>query len=63
MNIDATVVEIKPHDNIDQKYFLSFNIDYLKNFNDLENKNIFIYGDSISSWRAFKKIGRKDIIS
>ena len=42
MNIDATVVEIKPHDNIDQKYFLSFNIDYLKNFNDLENKNIFI---------------------
>ena len=42
MNIDATVVEIKPQDNIDQKYFLSFNIDYLKNFNDLENKNIFI---------------------
>ena len=42
MNIDATVVEIKPDDKIDQKYFLSFNIDYLNNFNDLENKNIFI---------------------
>ena len=42
MNIDATVIEIKPDDNIGQEYFLSFNIDYLKNFNDLENKNIFI---------------------
>ena len=27
MNIDSIVVEIKPHDNIDQKYILSFNFD------------------------------------
>ena len=26
MNIDAILVEIKPPDNIEQKYFLSFNI-------------------------------------
>jgi len=42
MNIDATVVEIKPHDNVEEKYFLSFNIDYLNNFNNLISKNIFI---------------------
>lgn len=44
MDIDATVVEIKPSDNVEKKYFLSFNPDYVKeeNFNSLENKNIFI---------------------
>ena len=44
MDIDATVVEIKPSDNVKEKYFLSFNPDYVKaeNFNSLRNKNIFI---------------------
>ena len=44
IDIDATVVEIKPSDNVEEIYFLSFNPDYLKeeNFNGLENKNIFI---------------------
>jgi hypothetical protein len=41
MNIDAKVVEIKPDDNIEQKYFLSFNINYMKKQYYLANYLLF----------------------
>ena len=42
LGIDATVIEILPEDKIDEKYFLKFNLDYLYNFEQLENKTIFV---------------------
>ena len=40
INIDATVIEILPKDNIPKDYFLLPNIDYFDNFNSLLNKEI-----------------------
>ena len=44
MNIDATVVQIIPEDNISNDYFLELESEYLnKNkFNSLINEDIFI---------------------
>ena len=42
MNIDATVIEILPKDNIDQDFFLSPLLDYMYDISKLENKKIKI---------------------
>ena len=42
IDIDATVIEILPEDNIPKDYFLMPNIDYYDNFNSLLNKEITI---------------------
>ena len=42
MGIDAISIEIIPNDNIDQKYFLSPNINYLSEFNKLKLEKINI---------------------
>ena len=51
INIDATVVEILPGDNIPINYFLKPNIDYMKNINGLIDKDITIiqYPSGVSS--------------
>ena len=51
INIDATVVEILPGDNIPINYFLKPNIDYMKNINGLIDKDITIiqYSSGVSS--------------
>ena len=41
-NIDTTVIEIIPSDNVSSEFFLSPNLDYMYNFNDLKNKDISI---------------------
>ena len=41
-NIDTTVIEIIPSDKISSEFFLSPNLDYMYNFNDLKNKDISI---------------------
>lgn len=40
INIDATVIEILPKDNIPKDYFLFPNLDYFDNFNSLLNEEI-----------------------
>ena len=40
--IDCTIVEIIPKDNIDERYFLLPNIDYLNNYNILKKEKIYI---------------------
>ena len=42
MEIDATVIEILPEDNISKDYFLIPPIDYMYNFNSLLNKEIIV---------------------
>ena len=42
INIDATVIEILPEDNISQDYFLSPNENYLNNYDNLTNQDIAI---------------------
>ena len=41
-NIDVTVIEILPEDNISPVFFLSPNLNYINNFDDLEKKDIAI---------------------
>ena len=41
-NIDATVIEIIPSDKISPEFFLSPNLNYIYNFNNLKNKDIAI---------------------
>ena len=41
-NIDCTIVEILPKDNISEDYFLLPNIDYSNNFDNLKKKKIYI---------------------
>ena len=40
-NIDCTIVEILPNDNVNEDYFLLPNIDYSNNFNEKKKKYIF----------------------
>ena len=40
--IDCTIVEIMPKDDINERYFLLPNIDYINNFNALKNEEIYI---------------------
>ena len=42
LNIDATVIQILPKDNIDDKYYLSPNLDYLNGYEQFKNKKIYI---------------------
>ena len=42
MDIDATVIEILPDDNIKTKYFLLPDKNYINEFNELINKDIII---------------------
>jgi len=42
LNIDCTIVEILPNDNISEDYFLIPNIDYSINYDNLIKKNIYI---------------------
>ena len=42
LNIDSTVIEIKDKDNIDDKYFLHPNLDYINGYQQFENMEIFI---------------------
>ena len=42
LNIDCTIVEILPNDNISEDYFLIPNIDYSNNYDDIKNKKIYI---------------------
>ena len=42
MNIDATVIEILPKDDIDKNYFLLPAIDYIYDYEELINKEIII---------------------
>ena len=41
-DIDVTVIEILPKDNISPEFFLSPNINYINNFDDLEKQKIAI---------------------
>jgi len=41
-DIDITVIEILPKDNISPEFFLSPNLSYIYNFDDLKNKDIAI---------------------
>ena len=41
-NIDCTIVEILPNDNVSEDYFLLPNIDYSNNFNNLKEEKIYI---------------------
>ena len=41
-NIDVTVIEILPKDNISPEFFLSPNINYINNFDDLKKQKIAI---------------------
>ena len=41
-NIDCSIVEILPNDNVSEDYFLIPNIDYSNNFDNLKNKKIYI---------------------
>ena len=61
INIDATVVEILPGDNIPINYFLKPNIDYMKNTNGLIDKDITIiqYPSGVSS-HSYGKIKSKE---
>ena len=60
IDIDATVIEILPEDNIPKDYFLMPNIDYYDNFNSLLNKEITIiqypFGKLCISSGKIKKI-------
>ena len=53
LNIDATVIQILPKDNIDDKYYLSPNLDYLNGYEQFKNKKIYIpqfpNGENLSS--------------
>ena len=42
-NIDATIIQILPEDNIDDEYFLTPNYNYMENFNSLIDKEIEIF--------------------
>ena len=42
LNIDASVVEILPKDNVEEKYFLEPNLDYLNGYDIFNNKKIYI---------------------
>ena len=42
MNIDATVIEILPKDDIDKNYFLLPVIDYIYDYEELINKEIIL---------------------
>ena len=39
-NIDVTVIEILPKDNISPEFFLSPNLNYINNFDDLKKKKL-----------------------
>ena len=41
-NIDATVVEILPEDNINEKFFLLPNLDYINGYEQFEGQDIYI---------------------
>ena len=42
LNIDATIIEIKPNDGITKDYFLIPPIDYMYNSNELLNKEVLV---------------------
>ena len=42
LGLDATVVQILEEDKINEAFFLSFNIDFLNNFENLKKKKIYI---------------------
>ena len=42
INIDATVIEILPKDNVDDKFFLSPNLDYINGYEQFEGQEIYI---------------------
>ena len=42
INIDATLIEILPKDNIPEKYFLLPNLDYINGYEQFEGKEIHI---------------------
>ena len=42
INIDATVIEILPEDNIPKEFYLTLNEDYIDNYDDLKGKEIAI---------------------
>ena len=42
INIDATVVEILPEDNINEEFFLLPNMDYINGYEQFEGKEIYI---------------------
>ena len=41
-NIDATVVEILPKDNVNEKFFLLPNLDYINGYEQFEGQKIYI---------------------
>ena len=59
INIDVTIIEILPKDNINENYFLLPNLE-----NKLENKNIYIsqYEESNYIMNKIKSINQYDII-
>ena len=61
-NIDTTVIEIIPSDKISSEFFLSPNLDYMYNFNDLKNKDISILqypkGELAQAYRRIKNINK-----
>jgi len=42
LNIDCTIIEILPNDNVNKDYFLMPNKNYSNNFDDLKKKKIYI---------------------
>ena len=67
LNIDCTIVEILPNDNVNEDYFLLPNIDYSNNFDDLKKKKIYIpqfpNGGNLSySYGEIKKIERNQFM-
>lgn len=44
IDIDATIIEILPEDNIPEDYFLSINENYINNFDNLKNQDIALIG-------------------